>query len=74
MAEGIKVCNAGTAFECYWDYEEGESRTPAMFRPSDSFFTLWDSINGNKPGHAWADNPWVWAVTFKKLEKGGDDE
>ena len=27
---------------------------------------LWDSINGQRPGCAWGDNPWVWAVSFKK--------
>ncbi len=32
-----------------------------------SFWSLWDSINGKRPGAAWADNPWVWAITFKKL-------
>jgi hypothetical protein len=26
----------------------------------------WDSINGKKDGCAWADNPWVWRVAFKK--------
>lgn len=29
------------------------------------FRDLWDSINGKKPGRAWADNPWIVAVTFK---------
>jgi len=30
---------------------------------------LWDSINGKKPGHAWADNPWVVAVTFETIRQ-----
>ena len=29
---------------------------------------LWDSVNGKRPGCAWADNPWVWAVTFRRVE------
>jgi len=33
-----------------------------------AYFTLWDSINGAKPGCSWEDNPWVWAVTFKRAE------
>lgn len=27
--------------------------------------TLWDAINGKREGCAWADNPWVWAVSFE---------
>jgi hypothetical protein len=33
----------------------------------DRYRDLWDSINGKRPGCAWADNPWVWALTFKRL-------
>lgn len=35
--------------------------------PTDAFQTLWESINGKRPGCAWSDNPWVWALTFKRL-------
>lgn len=28
----------------------------------------WDSINGKRPGCAWADNPWVWRVEFRRVE------
>jgi hypothetical protein len=28
---------------------------------------LWDSINGKK--YPWKSNPWVWAYTFKKVER-----
>jgi len=31
------------------------------------FQDLWDSIN-DKRGAGWASNPWVWVVTFKKIE------
>jgi hypothetical protein len=33
----------------------------------DTFRLLWDSINGKRPGCAWADNPWVWCVSFRRL-------
>lgn len=33
--------------------------------PVPRFMALWDSINGKK--HPWASNPWVWALTFRKL-------
>ena len=32
-----------------------------------AFATLWDSIN-IKRGFSWADNPWVWAITFRRVE------
>ena len=31
------------------------------------FEGLWNGINGERPGCAWADNPWVWAFTFRRL-------
>jgi len=34
--------------------------------PIDSFASLWDSINGEG---AFAQNPFVWAITFKQVEK-----
>lgn len=32
-----------------------------------AFADLWDTINGKRPGCAWRDNPWVWAITFRRL-------
>lgn len=32
-----------------------------------AFRELWDSINGKRS--PWASNPWVWALTFKRLEQ-----
>ena len=28
---------------------------------------LWDTINGERPGCPWDANPWVWAITFKRI-------
>lgn len=33
-----------------------------------TFALLWDSINA-KRGAGWAVNPWVWAITFKRVEE-----
>jgi hypothetical protein len=33
----------------------------------DNFQRLWDSINGERPGCSWADNPWVWAISFRRV-------
>jgi len=34
-------------------------------RPSNSFATLWQSIN-DKRGYSWESNPYVWVVEFEK--------
>lgn len=34
----------------------------------EEFQRLWTSINGRRPGCAWADNPWVWVIGFDLLE------
>ena len=31
------------------------------------FESLWDSINGKRPGCSWSDNPWCWVVSFRRL-------
>lgn len=31
------------------------------------FADLWDSLHGEKPGERWADSPWVWTYTFRRL-------
>jgi hypothetical protein len=31
------------------------------------FECLWDSINGERPGCSWENNPWVWCVSFRRL-------
>lgn len=33
----------------------------------ECFEMLWDSIY-SKRGHGWEQNPWVWAITFKRAE------
>jgi hypothetical protein len=32
----------------------------------DLFMVLWNTIN-DKRGYVWAVNPWVWAITFKRI-------
>lgn len=36
----------------------------------EPFATLWDSINGKRPGCSWSDNPFVWAISFCSYNKG----
>jgi hypothetical protein len=32
-----------------------------------AFASLWERINGKRPGCAWSDNPWVWAISFRRI-------
>lgn len=50
---------------------EGCTNNPADGVLSD-YHTLWESINGKK--HPWDSNPWIWAVTFVKLDPPPYDE
>ena len=34
----------------------------------EAFAALWDSINGERPGCAWSDDPWVWRIEFRRVE------
>lgn len=43
-------------------YPEKGPLIPAV----DSFKSLWDSINAKK--HPWSSNPWVWAITFERID------
>lgn len=42
-----------------------EGRSLMLDSPVGYFPDTWDSINGKK--HPWATNPWVWAITFKRI-------
>jgi hypothetical protein len=41
---------------------KGRSSAPC---PRAHFLALWDGINGKRA--PWASNPWVWAITFRRL-------
>lgn len=51
-------------------HAEAQSRLQWVQR---NFAALWDAINGKSPGRAWADNPWVAAITFFVLHDNIDD-
>ena len=67
QAEGID--RGEDFFQCEtWKNYQPDSEEASWFPddPVGSFRTLWDSINGDKPGRAWKDNPWVWVVEFRR--------
>lgn len=49
---------------------EGVDRTNASIPgyARTRFARLWDSINGERPGCAWSDDPWVWRIEFRRVE------
>jgi hypothetical protein len=46
----------------------GEPGEVTFFDPRAAFAYGWNAINGKRPGCAWIDNPWTWAITFKRLK------
>lgn len=60
MAEGIVLQpdgGFGLADSTHYNFSD----------PTDSYCSLWESING---AGSWMENPWVWVVEFKRLEGG----
>lgn len=42
--------------------------------PRKAYALLWDRINGKRPGCAWADNPFVWAIEFRRIPRAQGEE
>ena len=65
-AEGATPFPYDSEGDC-WDAQPCETRYRTAFE------YLWGTINGfgqgdaKRPGCAWSDNPWVWAVTFNVI-------
>ncbi|MEM8564909.1 MAG: hypothetical protein AAGF85_00515 [Bacteroidota bacterium] len=72
-AEGVEKVQLNTRHAkgtLYRDYSQNEwDRQSGFLTPTGSFIRLWNSINGNRPGYAWKDNPWVWAITFEVIDR-----
>ena len=62
-AEGVIIRHPGQAAEHF-----ANPATPEIGVPTarDAYRQLWESINGSG---SWAANPWVWCVSFKRLER-----
>jgi len=58
IAEGIFETPREPGFDC-WSTHGMREYYPT---PRDAFRALWDSINGDKPGRSFEDNPFVWVL------------
>lgn len=65
ISEGIEMVSE---FELLGNFyaNYGKEDIGTALHPTNSFRTLWNSINA-KRGYGWDVNPWVWVVEFKKL-------
>lgn len=45
---------------------EDRGRTQGSHPYTLAFAVLWDTINSDRAGCAWKDNPWLWAVSFRR--------
>jgi hypothetical protein len=65
IAEGVSVLSLQSAEDpsAWWQTAPGvnQSRTP-----QGAFSKLWDQINGAR-GYGWDANPWVWVVSFRRI-------
>jgi hypothetical protein len=57
--------------------EEKKHRIRGLVDPRHSFESLWDSINADRKDkkgkllpYSWAHNPWVWAITIRRVNHG----
>lgn len=51
-----------------WRNYAGDAEDFPCYSAIDSFRSLWDSINGQRQGCSWENNPWVWCIEFEVLK------
>ncbi len=72
VREGALVCSTGLppgVPPVYgFDTQAGDfDESTAAYSARDAFAGLWRSLN-TKPGTTWEENPWVWAIEFKRIK------
>lgn len=67
-AEGAQVVpfypDDGFPLSDGWTHVGDDGKCVLYTSARDSFRSLWESING---ADSWAENPWVWVVSFKRV-------
>lgn len=71
LAEGVREVTKDGVVRKYCVYDMGDmSSTPWQDMPRtprEAFMALWDSLHA-ADGKSWGMNPWVWAITFTRME------
>lgn len=63
-----KIDGTGAMAEgCPDKYVDGAESASVDALSTEWFADLWQSINGNRPGCSWDDNPWVWVICFERV-------
>jgi len=57
LAEGIDV-----------QHHLGKPGPPTHRTLAIAFAASWDAINGEREGCSWSANPWVWVITFHRVD------
>jgi hypothetical protein len=65
IAEGVE--RDGDGWKCYGNCADHATGHDKRTSATASFMSLWDSINAEK--HPWDSNPFVWIVSFRRLEE-----
>ena len=68
MAEGVE---RAAGLDQWRDYGP---QPLTMLSAKASFGSLWQSINGDREGKSWADNPWIVAISFEAEERNIDHD
>lgn len=70
-SEGIQedilpACGDHPDLVCYVTLKDDNRAYP---KPRDAFSASWDMVYGNKEGHSWGANPWVWVYDFERIRE-----
>lgn len=69
LAEGLTRVDDGERLEPFrYRYGVGDNVTNRT--AVAAYAHLWDSLNKSR-GYGWDTNPWVWVLTFRRVETGG---